>query len=122
MADMRYFQSAKKDVLQHDIDLIDLQILEGVVIEPDRDSRISSLKELQELEHIENLDFIQKDKVRCVMSILEAFRGKARLLRAWRRRQKLIPIVSGLKSDDVTMNCDAVTMADKEKPSEDSAG
>ncbi|GJY18055.1 hypothetical protein Tco_0389546 [Tanacetum coccineum] len=103
MADMRYFQSAKKDVLQHDIDLIDLQILEGVVIEPDRDSRISSLKELQELEHIENLDFIQKDK-------------------SMETASEITPNVSGLKNDDVTKNCDAVTMANKEKPSEDSAG
>ncbi|PWA74117.1 RNA-directed DNA polymerase, eukaryota [Artemisia annua] len=56
VADRRSFLTAKKDALQQDINAIDLRILEGVVTEADRDSRISSLKELRELEHIENLD------------------------------------------------------------------
>ncbi|GJX84645.1 putative RNA-directed DNA polymerase, eukaryota, reverse transcriptase zinc-binding domain protein [Tanacetum coccineum] len=57
-------QSAREYALQHEIDLIDLQILNGEVTEADTDSHISSLKELRELEHMVNLDVVQKAKVR----------------------------------------------------------
>ncbi|GJV31758.1 hypothetical protein Tco_1392158 [Tanacetum coccineum] len=41
---------------------------------------------------------------------------------AWRWRQKLLLTPSGLKSDDVNPKYDGVTIANKEKPMEDSVG